>query len=102
MNNYGWTKENDDLVLILQNAETLDNAMKLLEADFKARLVNYNNNAVDRWCLSNAAVKVNDRGQGLCVKKEPTKRIDGAVTDIILYEMYRRYRTDFKQMLRKG
>ena len=27
------------------------------------------------------------------------KRIDGAVTLIILYEMYRRYRTEFKQMI---
>ena len=99
MEYYGWTKANDDLVLILQNAQTLSNAMKLLEADLKHRLVNYNDNAVDKWCLGNAAIKVNDLQQCLCVKSETAKRIDGAVTKIILYETYRRYRTEFKQMI---
>lgn len=101
MDQYGWTKENEDMIMILQNAQTLSNAMKLCEADFKHRLINYNENPMDRWCLKNAAIKVDDRGQCLCVKQEgqPSKRIDGAVTLIILYEMYRRYRTDFKQMI---
>ena len=35
----------------------------------------------------------------LCVKKEKNKRIDGTVTLIILYEMYRRYRTEFMQYI---
>ena len=41
---YGWTKANDELVMILQNAQTLSNAIKLLEADLTHQLVNYNNN----------------------------------------------------------
>lgn len=99
MGEYGWTKENEDLVLILQNAQTLSNAMKLCEADFKHKLINYGDNTVDKWCLKNAGIKVNDLSQCICVKIEPSKRIDGAVTLIILYEMYRRYRTEFKQII---
>lgn len=99
MDAYGWTKENEDLILILQNAQTLTNAMKLCEADFQHQLINYNENVVDRWCLKNASIKVDDKGQCLCVKTESTKRIDGAVTFIILYEMFRRYRTEFKMMI---
>lgn len=99
MDAYGWTKENEDLILILQNAQTLTNAMKLCEADFQHQLINYNENVVDRWCLKNASIKVDDKGQCLCVKTESTKRIDGAVTFIILYEMFRRYRTEFKIMI---
>lgn len=104
MNDYGWTKENEDLILILQNSQTLSNAMKLCEADFKHEIVNYNNNLVDKWCLKNAGIKVDDRAQCLCVKQETSKRIDGAVTFIILYETYRRYRTEFVQIIntRKG
>lgn len=98
MSFYGWTKENEDLILILQNAQTLSNAMKLVEADFQHQLINYNENLVDRWCLKNAGILVDSKGQCLCVKQETSKRIDGAVTLIILYEMYRRYRTDFKIM----
>jgi phage terminase large subunit-like protein len=99
MGEYGWMKENEDLILILQNAQTLSNAMKLCEADLKHQLVNYNENIIDRWCFKNAGIKVDDRGQCLCVKQETSKRIDGAVTLIILYEMYRRYRTEYKQII---
>ncbi len=96
---YGWTKENEDLVLILQNAQTLSNALKLCEADLQHQLVNYNENVMDRWCFKNAGLKIDDHAQCLCVKTERSKRIDGAVTLIILYEMYRRYRTEYKQII---
>lgn len=99
MADYGWTKENEDVVMILQNAQTLSNAMKLCEADFKHQLINYNENPVDRWCYKNAGIQVNDLGQCLCVKSETKKRIDGAVTLIILYEVYRRYRTELRKIL---
>lgn len=100
MEDYGWTKANEDLILILQNAQTLSNAMKLCEADFKHQLINYNENVMDKWCLKNAAIKVDDRGLCLAVKSETAKRIDGAVTLIILYEMYRRYRTEYLQAIK--
>lgn len=96
---YGWQKANDDLILILQNRQTLSNAMKLCEADFIHQLINYNRNPVDMWCLRNAGIDVDDLGQCMVVKMETQKRIDGAVTFVILYEMYRRYRTEYKQML---
>lgn len=99
MGEYGWMKENEDLIMILQNAQTLSNAMKLVEADFKHQLINFNDNAVDKWNLKNAGIKVDDKGLCICVKQEPSKRIDGAVTFIILYEMLRRYRTEFKQIV---
>lgn len=96
---YGWSKKNDELIMIIQNAQTLSNAIKLLEADFTHQLVNYNDNPVDKWCLKNACLKVNDLQQCLLVKSEAKKRIDGAVCDVILYETYRQNRTEFKQMI---
>lgn len=101
MEYYGWQKANEDLVLILQNRNTLSNAMKLCEADFTHQLINYNENPVDKWCLGNAGIEVDNIGQCMAVKLETQKRIDGAVTKIILYEMYRRYRTEFKQMVER-
>ena len=98
---YGWTKANGELVMVLQNAQTLNNAIKLLEADFNHRLVNYNDNEVDKWCLKNACLKLNDLRQALIVKSEATKRIDGAVCKAILYEMYRQNRSEYKQMIDK-
>lgn len=99
MEYYGWMRQTEELVLIPQNAKTLSNAMKLLEADFKHQLVNFNDNKVDKWCLKNASIKVDDTGQCLCVKSQKSKRIDGAVTKIDLYEIYRQNRTEFRQMI---
>lgn len=103
MDMYGWTKENEEMIMILQNAQTLSNAMKLVEADLRSQIINYNENPVDKWCFKNAAIKVDETGQCIAVKQDgqPRKRIDGAVTLIILYEMYRRYRTEFKELLRE-
>lgn len=102
MNSYGWEKtggDDSDLVMILQNAQTLSNAIKLCEADLKKRLIFFDNNDMDKWCLGNAGIKVDDRGQALIVKVETQKRIDGAVCLAILYEMYRRFRNDFKTII---
>ena len=102
MDFYGWQKtggDDSDLVMINQNAQTLSNAIKLAEADFKHRLINYNDNAIDKWCLGNAGLKVDEKGFALIVKMETGKRIDGAVCLAILYEMYRRYRTEFKALV---
>lgn len=96
MEEYGFECE-----IVIQNKLTLSNAMKLVEADFKARRVNYNENAIDSWCLGNASMEIDDLGNVMCVKinNQLTRRIDGAVTLIILYEIYRRYRSDFTRNL---
>lgn len=92
MDDYGFECE-----MVLQNKLTLSNAMKLVEADLKARRVNYNENPIDQWCLGNASMEIDDFGNVMAVKinGQHEKRIDGAVTLIILYEIYRRYRSDF-------
>lgn len=100
---YGWTKkgEDADLILIQQNAQTLSAAISLCETEFSKHLIYYNNNPVDRWCLSNAGLKV-DRNGSLIIKKEKEKRIDGAVTYPILFETLRRYRSDFNKLIKNG
>lgn len=97
MDEYGF-----DCEMVLQNKMTLSNAMKLCEADLKAQFVNYNENEIDAWCLGNAAIDVDNLGncQAVKIAGQPNKRIDGAVTLIILYEIYRRYRSDFVKMLK--
>ena len=100
MEDYGWYKgENGDVEMILQNAQTLNNALLLVEADLKAQLINYNDNPVDKWCFSNSCLKVNDLRQALVIKTDNEKKIDGSVTLVSLYEMYRRYRSDLKTMI---
>lgn len=87
--------------MILQNAETLNLPTKMVEADLKSRHI-IGNNIIDKWCFSNSALKVDAKSQGLVVKidGQDSRKIDGAVTTIILFEVFRRWKTDFVSNLR--
>ena len=86
-----------DCEMINQNRFIMSPPMKLVEADLKCRLINYNQNAMDKWCLGNAAMEMDSLGNVMCVKvnNQREKKIDGAVTLIILYEVFRRHRSEF-------
>lgn len=91
MDEYGMQTE-----LIQQAASVMSTPMKWVEADFKKRVIVYDN-PVDRWCLKNACIQVDNLGRVMCVKPkgQHTKRIDGAVTLIILYATLQRYQSEF-------
>lgn len=36
--------------------------MKLLERDLESKLINYNNNPIDKWCLANTSVDEDKNG----------------------------------------
>lgn len=82
---------------MLAQGRNLSNAMKLLEADLKSKIINYGNRETDKWCLSNCCCEVDNVGniQPVKARGQRSKRIDGAVTMIMLIEMYRRYKSDF-------
>lgn len=90
-NDYGFDTE------MLAQGRALSNAMKLTEADLKSKVINYNRNKVDRWCLANTCCEVDNVGniQPRKASGQNSKRIDGGVTMIMLEEMYRRNRSDF-------
>ena len=93
---------NFEVDMILQG-KVLSNAMKFVEADLKDKFRNYNKNEIDKWCLGNAAMEVDNIGNAMCVKvkNQASKRIDGAITYIILYEVYRRYRSEFHKLINR-
>lgn len=97
MDEYGFECE-----MVLQNRNVLSNPMKLVEADLKSQVLNYNENPIDAWCFGNASVSMDNLGQIMAVKinNQKERRIDGAVTTIILYEMFRRYRNEFLESVR--
>lgn len=97
MDYYGFECE-----MVLQNRNVLSNPMKLVEADLKSQVLNYNENPIDAWCFGNASVSIDSLGQIMAVKinNQKERRIDGAVTTIILYEMFRRYRNEFLESVR--
>lgn len=83
--------------MVLQNAKTLSDPMKNVEADLKSQLINYNNNPIDKWCFANTVLKIDNKGFQSAEKipNQPQRKIDGVDTLIDLYAMLKRYRTEF-------
>lgn len=97
MDDYGIETE-----LIQQTSSVMSSPMKWVEADLKSQLINYGLNPVDKWCLSNASIQVDNLGRVMCVKisGQHSKRIDGAVTLIILYATLQRFKSEFQKYIK--
>lgn len=92
MDEYGF-----DIEMVYQTRYVLSAPMRLVEADLRDGLINYDGNEIDNWCLGNTNCKVYDSGLVMPVKAkgQAGKRIDGTLSLIMAYEMLRRYRADF-------
>lgn len=92
------------LEIIPQASKFLSEPTKLLEADLKARIVNYNENPVNQWCFSNAQIKLDQYGRIMIIKiqEQARRRIDGAVALVIAYATLRMYKTEFEEYLKLG
>lgn len=99
MEYYGWN-DREELIMINQSPDVLHTANCQVEADLQGRIL-VGLNEVDKWCLSNAALKVDGRGKTLVVKIDgkKEKKIDGAVCLVILQETFNRCKADWNGML---
>lgn len=66
------------MIAVHQGKKTLSGPMKNLKANLQSKVLNYNNNPVDRWCLCNTAVDVDKNDNIQPIKtSNPRRRIDG-------------------------
>lgn len=97
MDDYGFEYE-----MIYQNRYVLTSPMRLVEADIRDQLINRNDNPIDIWCLSNTSIQMWDTGHimPIKIKNQASRRIDGTLSEIMCYEMLRRYKTEMMNALR--
>ena len=79
------------------NQKLLSTAMKWTEKDLEKHAVNFGNNPVDEWCLGNACRFIDGHENYSCRKATASKRIDGAMVFIMLYETLRRFNAEYTQ-----
>jgi len=85
---------------VIQGAKTMSNPMKLLASDLKAKKINYNNNPILKWCLTNTQIETDKNDNIRPVKGRNKKlRIDGAMSLIDSYVVYQRHFSDFQNMI---
>ena len=106
MANY-WRAEMDsygfDMVPVAQGPYTWSYSFKNMGAAFTEHKVNYNNNPVLRWCLSNTGAKaLNKDGIETIqpVKLQQNRRIDGCISLLNAWVVYDKHYDDYISYLR--
>ena len=88
------------MIEVIQGKRTLSSPMKNLEADLKSKIVVYNNNPVDKWCLSNVNVDTDKNGNIQPEKgRNKRKRIDGAAALLDAYVVLEQKKNDYLNMI---
>jgi len=93
-------KKDENLLPVIMGAKTLSSPMKDLKADLAAKRINYNNNPVLKWALTNLSVEV-DKNENIRPIKGQNKRqrIDPAVALIIAYTVFQKHQEDYKNLI---
>lgn len=70
----------------IQGAKTLSLPMQTMGQDLKAKKINYDNNPMTKWCLTNTAIKTDRNGNIVPIKNQaPKMRIDGTASMLDAY-----------------
>lgn len=85
-----WVEEMEQhgfrMVRCIQGAKTLSLPMQRLGADLQAKKINYGNNPILKWCLTNTGVQTDRNGNIVPIKAQAAKmRIDGAASLLDAY-----------------
>ncbi|MEF9960903.1 MAG: terminase TerL endonuclease subunit [Niameybacter sp.] len=85
---------------VRQGKFTLSLPMETLGADLDKKLVIYNNNPIDKWCLSNTAVEYDKNGNMQpCKTANQRKRIDGTAALLNCYVELERHKNEYLNMI---
>ncbi|MDW4106699.1 terminase large subunit [Staphylococcus saprophyticus] len=81
-----------------QGARTLSLPMQNMGADLQKNKINYNNNPILKWCLTNTGVETDRNGNIVPIKNQsPKRRIDGTAS---MLDAYVGLFDNFEQFLR--
>lgn len=85
---------------VIQGKQTLSSPMKSLGADLKSKKINYNNNPITKWCLSNTTVD-RDKNDNIQPAKGASskKRIDGMASLLNAYVVLERHYDEYTNLI---
>jgi phage terminase large subunit-like protein len=88
------------MIPVIQGKKTLSGPMKQLGADLKAHKINYDNNPITKWCLSNTSVDI-DKNLNIQPAKQRNqrKRIDGTAAMLNAYVILQDKMQDYENMI---
>lgn len=90
----------ESMIPVIQGKKTLSAPMLKLGADLSSKLVNYNNNPIDKWCLANTAIDEDKNGNVQPIKtSKATRRIDGTAALLDAYVVYQDKQAEYVGMI---
>ena len=89
-------KENGfDMVEVRQGYKTESAPLKQMKADLMDKKINYNNNPILKWNLSNVAVKTDENDNIMITKEKSRQRIDGVASLMDAYVVFVNKRSEY-------
>lgn len=89
-----------EMIKCAQGALTFTHPMRNMEADLKAKMINYNNNPVLKWCLTNTSVKRDDNDNMRPIKgQNQRRRVDGTFSLLDSYVGLNEHMADYKAII---
>lgn len=90
----------ESMIPVIQGKKTESGPMKKLGADLSSKLIVYDNNPIDKWCLANSAIDEDKNGNiSLCKTSKPTRRIDGTAALLDAYVVYQDKQSEYLSMI---
>lgn len=90
----------DSMLPVIQGKRTLSAPMRLMGADLDAKRINYGNNPITKWCLSNTSVEVDKNDNIQPAKgKNQRKRIDGTAALLNAYVVLNDKQEDYQNII---
>ena len=77
-----------DMVEVRQGYKTESAPLKQMKADLMDKKINYNNNPILKWNLSNVAIKQDDNENIMITKEKSKQRIDGVASLMDAYVIF--------------
>ena len=90
----------DSMIPVIQGKKTLSDPMKRLGNDFESKIIVYNNNPIDKWCLTNTSYEEDKNGNIQPHKtSKATRRIDGTAALLDAYVVYQNKQSEYSSMI---
>ena len=84
-----------DMVEVRQGYKTESAPLKQMKADLMDKKINYNNNPILKWNLSNVAIKQDDNENIMITKEKSKQRIDGVASLMDAYVIFVNKRSEY-------
>lgn len=88
------------MIAVHQGKKTLSDPMKRLKNDLDSKVIVYNNNPIDKWCLANTSYEEDKNGNIQPHKtSKPTRRIDGTAALLDAYTILQDKQEEYESMI---